>query len=90
MPGSKLAPEKFRGDFHKVQDFIQHYECLCIQNNVVLDSEKCDTLLRYCLKKERQTIKNIEGFLAQNWNLLKQQILNLYDVDLDTKRGQRR
>jgi len=36
IPGTKLAPEKFRGDFHKVKEFIQHYERLCAQNNVVL------------------------------------------------------
>ena len=23
IPGTKLAPEKFRGDFHKVREFIQ-------------------------------------------------------------------
>jgi len=31
IPGTKLAPEKFRGDFHKVKEFVQHYERLCIQ-----------------------------------------------------------
>lgn len=86
MPGSKQAPEKFRGEFHKVCDFLQHYECLCIQHNVTLDSEKCETLLRYCSRKERQTIMNIEGYLGRNWGQLVKQILNLYDADLDTKR----
>jgi hypothetical protein len=37
IPGEKLAPEKFRGDFHKVKEFVQHYERLCIQNNVMSD-----------------------------------------------------
>jgi hypothetical protein len=40
IPGTKLAPEKFRGDFHKVKEFIQHFERLCAQNNVVVDAEK--------------------------------------------------
>jgi len=37
--GTKLVPEKFCGDFHKVKDFIHHYEWLCAQNNVTDDAE---------------------------------------------------
>ena len=47
ISGTKLAPEKFHGDFYKVNDFINHYERLCAQNNVVQDTEKCETLLCY-------------------------------------------
>jgi len=86
IPGTKLAPEKFRGDFHKVKDFIQHYERLCIQNNVTLDRDKCETLLRYCSKREKQTIKNIPSYNTQVWSRLRDDILRLYDADLDTKR----
>ena len=85
-PGTRLAPEKFRGDFDKVKEFIQYYERLCAQNNVTLDAEKCETLLRYCSKRERETIKNIPSYVTPNWNRLKADILKLYDADLDTKR----
>jgi len=70
IPGTKLTPEKFRGDFHKVKEFIQHYERLCAQNNVNLDVEKCETLLRYCSKREKQTVKNIPSFVAKSWERL--------------------
>jgi len=86
IPGTKLAPEKFRGDFHKVKEFIQHYERLCTQNDVVLDREKCETLLRYCSKREKQTIKNIPSYNSLTWSKLRYDILRLYDADLDTKR----
>src|ERR1700733_2834092 len=86
IPGTKLAPEKFRGDFHKVKEFIQHYERLCAQNNVTADTDKCDTLLRYCSKREKQTIKNISSFRAKSWGRLREDILRLYDADLDTRR----
>ena len=86
IPGTKLAPEKFRGDFHKVKEFIQHYERLCAQNNVTLDAEKCEMLLRYCSKREMQTIKNISGFVDRSWGRLRENILRLYDADLDTRR----
>src|ERR1700729_2154595 len=86
IPGTKLAPEKFRGDFHKVKEFIQHYERLCAQNNVTSDTEKCETLLRYCSKREKQTIKNISSFRSKSWGRLREDILRLYDADLDTRR----
>ena len=86
IPGTKLAPEKFRGDFHKVKEFIQHYERLCAQNNVTSDAEKCETVLRYCSKREKQTIKNIPSFTAKSWGRLREDILRLYDADLDTRR----
>jgi hypothetical protein len=86
IPGTKLAPEKFRGDFHKVKEFVQHYERLCIQNNVTLDKEKCETLLRYCSKREKQTIKNIPSYNTLIWSKLRSDMLKLYDADLDTKR----
>ena len=35
IPGTKLAPEKFQGDFHKVQEFLQHFERLYLQHNVM-------------------------------------------------------
>src|ERR1700729_4383096 len=86
IPGTKLAPEKFRGDFHKVKEFVQHYERLCIQNNVTSDAEKCETVLRYCSKREKQTIKNISSFRSKSWGRLREDILRLYDADLDTRR----
>jgi hypothetical protein len=86
IPGTKLAPEKFRGDFHKVKEFIQHYERLCAQNNVVVDAEKCETLLRYCSRREKQTIKNIPSYGTKKWDRLRFDILKLYDADLDTKK----
>lgn len=86
IPGARLAPEKFRGEFHKVKEFILHYERLCVQNNVSVDSEKCETLLRYCSKREKHTIMNIPSYVSQNWTQLRTDILKLYDADLDNKR----
>jgi hypothetical protein len=62
LPGSELAPEKFWGDFHKVKEFILHFERLCTQNNIHLDTEKCETLLQYCSKRERHTIENMPHY----------------------------
>src|SRR6202790_4034349 len=86
IPGTKLSTEKVRGNFHKVKDFVHHYERLCAQNNVTDDAEKCETLLRYCSKREKQTIKNIPSFVSKSWGRLREDILKLYDADLDATR----
>jgi len=67
IPGTKLAPEKFRRDFHKVRGFIQHYKRLCVQHNVMVDMEKCENLLRYCSRREMQTIKNFPSYRNRDW-----------------------
>lgn len=86
IPGTKLAPEKFRGDFHKVQDFLQHYERLCVQHKVTDQKEICETILRYCSRRERQTIRALPPYHARSWPELRQAIMTLYDADLDTRR----
>jgi len=70
----------------KVKDFIHHYEWLCAQNNIIDDAEKCEILLRYCSKWEKQTIKNIPSFVSKSWGRLCEDILKLYDADLDATR----
>jgi len=85
IPRTRLAPEIFRGDFNKVKEFIQHYERLCTQHNISLDTEKCETIIRYCSKREKETIQNIPSFIARDWNRLRSAILKLYDADLATK-----
>ena len=86
IPRTRLAPEIFCGDFNKVKEFIQHYERLCTQHNISLDTEKCETIIRYCSKREKETIQNIPSFIARDWNGLRSAILKLYDADLATKR----
>lgn len=85
-PKHKSAPEKFRGGYDKVTEFLASFERLCAQHNVILDSEKCESLLRYCSKREKQTIKNIPFYRSKQWDALKEAILNLYDADLDADR----
>jgi hypothetical protein len=75
IPGTKLAHTLTSGNSHKVKDFIHHYERLCAQNNVTEDAEKCDTLLHYCSKWEKQ-IKNIPSFISKSWG-------RYFDTDLD-------
>lgn len=86
IPGTKLAPEKFRGDYTKVKDFIQHYDRLLVQHNVITHRERCETITRYCSRKQRETIQNIPSYATPDWTRLREDILKLYDADRDTKR----
>jgi len=62
IPGTELAPEKFKGEYNYVSQFIQHYECLCDQNNVILGKEKCETVTQYCSKKVGEFIKALDSY----------------------------
>ena len=85
-PGTKLAPEKFQGDFRKVQEFVQHFEKLCVQYSVTDSREICEAVLRYCSRRERETIRALAPFQSRDWPELRSAILTLYDADLDVRR----
>jgi len=86
IPKTKLAPETFRGDYSKVKDFIDHYDRLLIQNNVITHKERCETITRYCGRREKETIQNIPSYATPDWTRLREDILRVYDADRDTKR----
>ena len=86
IPKTKLAPETFRGDYSKVKDFIEHYDRLLAQHNVLTHKDRCETITRYCGRREKETIKNIPSYSAPDWTRLREDILKVYDADRDTKR----
>jgi hypothetical protein len=86
IPKTKLAPETFRGDYSKVKDFIEHYDRLLLQHNVHTHKDKCETITRYCGRREKETIKNIPSYSTPDWTRLREDILKVYDADRDTKR----
>jgi hypothetical protein len=86
IPGTKLAPEKFKGEYNLVQRFIQHYERLCDQNNVTIGKEKCETITQYCSKKVGEFVEALDSYTTSNWNQLKDDLLSYYDSDRSSKR----
>jgi hypothetical protein len=85
IPGTKLAPEKFKGEYEYVSRFITHYERLCSQNNVTDAKEKCKTITQYCSKKVAEFIEALESYLAEDWARLKNDLLKFYDNDRSSK-----
>ena len=66
---SKYAPIKFRGKYDEVDDFLTHYEKLCVRYNVSNDGEKCETVTQYCSKKVAKVIKVLPDYITPNWAL---------------------
>ncbi|KIJ60178.1 hypothetical protein HYDPIDRAFT_99232, partial [Hydnomerulius pinastri MD-312] len=85
-PGTKSAPIKFKGDYTTVKRFLQHYERLLIQNNVTSDNEKCENITQYCSTRVSKFIEVLSGYRKNDWAKLKDQILDHFDADKDTKR----
>jgi len=85
-PGAKNAPDEFRGDYEVVERFIEHYERLLNQCNVIDDEEKCSQILTYCSRNVCNLIKALESFQTNDWDQLKKDLLDYYDADLATTR----
>jgi C4-type Zn-finger protein len=86
IAGTKLAPEKFKGDYDYVSRFIQHYERLCDHNNVTNQKERCETITQYCSKKVAEFIEALESYSKGDWSQLKKDLLKFYDNDRSSKR----
>ena len=86
IPGSRLAPEKYKGDYSRIRTFISHYELLCDYNNVISGTDKCETIIRYCSTRVRQVILGLPSYTQRDWKSLKEDLLQLYDAERDTKR----
>ena len=86
IPSTKLAPEKFKGEYNYVSRFVQHYERLCDQNHVTDDKEKCETITQYCSKKVGEFIEALESYSSSDWDQLKINLLKFYDNDRSSKR----
>ncbi|KDQ55419.1 hypothetical protein JAAARDRAFT_133941 [Jaapia argillacea MUCL 33604] len=79
--GSKKAPHTFRGSSSYVNDFIEEYEALCVQNSVAEGREKCTTIWWYCDGHVRSVIEALTSYATHNWTALCKDILKLYDYE---------
>jgi hypothetical protein len=86
QPGSRTAPEKFKGDYTKVRTFVKQYERLLALCNVTNDRDKCENITQYCGSKTNRLIEVLKAYQEGNWPALKNQILKLFDADRDLKR----
>lgn len=85
-PNSKQAPTKFKGDYTAVENFLEHYEKLCMKNRVTSDKDRCCTVTQYCSHKVVKVIEGLEAYQRPNWHELKREILRLFNADLNKQR----
>ncbi|KAF8547329.1 hypothetical protein OG21DRAFT_1490321 [Imleria badia] len=86
---SRDAPEKFKGHYYKVTDFIQQYKQVLADCQITDDQEKCEGITNYCSTKVCQLIESLDEYRANNWSALKKQILKLYDADREQAQYQK-
>jgi hypothetical protein len=84
--GTRGAPELFQGEYSRVRYFIDHYERLCAIHSVTSDQEKVEAILQYCSSQVRETIEGMTHFFIPDWDLLKADILKVYDASLAEQR----
>ena len=88
--GGKGSPKKFRGDHAKVATFLDHYDQLCTQFNLVSEQDQCKAMLRYCGRKVRETIEGLSSYRNPDYVQLKMDMLQIYDNKKLRKRFKRR
>lgn len=82
----KGAPDTFKGDFRDIGSFIDHFETLCKEKNVVGDKYKCRGLVRYCSREVRETLEGLKSYLDKDYPSFKRDFIYHYDKDRETQR----
>ncbi|KII90434.1 hypothetical protein PLICRDRAFT_107244, partial [Plicaturopsis crispa FD-325 SS-3] len=82
LPGTRNAPKKFKGKHSEIEQFLDIYDRLLLQNRVTDDKDKCTLLTQYCSSKVKSFIKALPSYIANDWGTLRADLMNLYDADL--------
>jgi len=76
---SRDAPDKFKGHYSKVREFLHQYEQLLTQCHIYNDMEKCEGITNYCSSQVGWLIESLDEYERDDWDGLKDKILHLYD-----------
>jgi hypothetical protein len=62
LPGkrSEEAPDKFKGHYSKIKEFIRHYERLLTQCQITTDKEQCEGITTYCSTEVNHLIESLD------------------------------
>ena len=87
---SQDAPNKFKGHYSKIKEFIRHYERLLTQCQITTEKEKCEGITTYCSTEVNRLIESLDEYRTPKWEDLKEKLLHLYDAERDEARYQLR
>ena len=79
---SQEAPEKFKGHYYHIWDFICQYEPVLADCQITSDEEECEGITNYSTKVA-QLIESLDKYRNYDWKALKKQVLKLYNADRD-------
>ena len=85
---SQEAPDKFKGHYFKIKEFICHYEQLLTQCQITTDKEICKGITTYYSIEVNQLIEFLDKYRIPQWKDLKEKLLHLYDAEGDEARNQ--
>ena len=88
LPGKegKGAPDTFGGDYEDIEEFLDHFEVLCDEKNVIKDEYKCKGLVRYCRRGVKETLKSLKAYTDMNYAELKKEFIEYYDQERTKQR----
>ena len=86
IPGSKFAPAKFTGKYHRAKRFTDHYKKLIKGINGIKDEEKCQSMMQYCSTKVSDFLEQLTSYRTNDFDQLIKDIHNYYDVQLAESR----
>ena len=86
VKGGKGAPDTFKGSYRDVEMFLDHFEALCAERNVIKDEHKCKGFLRYCSTTVRETLEGLKSYTNKNYAEFRKEFIYHYDKDREKQR----
>ena len=86
VKGGKGAPDTFKGNYRDVETFLDHFEALCAERNVIKDEHKCKGFLRYCSTTVRETLEGLKAYTSKNYAEFRKEFIYHYDKDREKQR----
>ncbi|KAI5830303.1 hypothetical protein K523DRAFT_272480, partial [Schizophyllum commune Tattone D] len=80
-PGTRQAPKTFRGAFHEVERFVEHYDRLLRQYNVYNSYDRCHAIVQYCSQHVADFITSTREYARSDWEGLRSAILKYYNAE---------
>jgi len=84
--GAKGAPDTFDGDYRDIDTFLDHFETLCAEKNVIKGEYKCKGLVRYCSRTIREALTGLKSYTDQDYDEFRKDFIYYFDKDREKQR----
>ena len=80
-PGSKHAPNQFKGRKYELEPFLEYYEQACERYSVTTSRDKYKGLIQYCAPKVIKTLKSLPSHKDKAYTRLVEELKYFYGDD---------